>query len=305
MAVSGVLLLSASLSRPPTHSPWKRIPLKFRFQDQAKSEKTIPPVLWDFVGCHSKYPILKCKPFSKERGSRAFCSELQSVKNISLLNSTRHNTCSLVGSSGNLRNHEYGKLIDNSSVIIRINNPPVKGYEKFVGSRPADIMVINNQLYGDRCPTLRAGHSTLYVCAPSTGLLRTKQTIRVCKVHQMTPVYCLSNYIQIKIKNILKSYAYKYGVKRSVSGHNEDFIHSTSGLKALLFSMLICRRVDVFGFGVKGAKTFYYFSRAAYQPSHHEMFLEMRIIEDIANKKLDSFLLNLTDGVFGNVQLHQ
>jgi hypothetical protein len=70
--------------------------------------------------------------------------------------------------------------------------------------------------------------------------------------------------------------------------------------------MLICRYVHVFGFGVKGAKTFHYFSSdTAYKPPHHEMFLEMRIIKDIANKKLNSFLLNLTDGVFGNVQLHQ
>lgn len=166
-------------------------------------------------------------------------------------------------------------------------------------------MIINNHLFGDRCPTL-TDHATLYVCTAYGGLVKTEKTIRLCKIHEMTPVYCLSTYILRTAKSILKSYAHKYSVNRSVLTNDKYYIHLTSGLKALLFTMLICRQVHVFGFGKEGTEAYSYFSNdTAYKPPYHEMSLEMRIIRDIANRTFNSSLLNLTDEVFGTVQLHQ
>ena len=97
-------------------------------------------------------------------------------------------------------------------------------------------MIINNHLSGEKCP-VPTDHPTLYVCTPFHGLVKKKQTIRLCRVHRITQFYCLSDYILDKSKHLLKAYAHKYNVNRSMEG--KDHIHPTSGLKALLFSMLI------------------------------------------------------------------
>ena len=44
-------------------------------------------------------------------------------------------TCALVGNSGHLLKMEYGQQIDQSEIVVRINQAPTKGYEKFVGKR--------------------------------------------------------------------------------------------------------------------------------------------------------------------------
>ena len=104
--------------------------------DHLGSENRVPPVLWDTVGCDSKHPVLRCQPSLRNKADRPFNTTVRfhDFKNIMYLNSALHNSCSLVGSSGNLKNHAYGEHIDNSSIVIRINNPPVKGYEQFVGT---------------------------------------------------------------------------------------------------------------------------------------------------------------------------
>jgi hypothetical protein len=123
-------ILLASLSRP-THSSWKSV--NFRFLAHTRSEEKILDTLWDSVGCDSKHPILSCKTLGQKLRRKTFFTRFHDVKNVTYLNSTRHSTCSLVGSSGNLRNHAYGERIDKSNIVIQINNPPVKGYEEFAG----------------------------------------------------------------------------------------------------------------------------------------------------------------------------
>ena len=54
-----------------------------------------------------------------------------------------HDTCAVVGSSGNLLNYEFGAEIDAHDIVFRINLPPMKGYEKYVGSRKGDVLVLN------------------------------------------------------------------------------------------------------------------------------------------------------------------
>ena len=258
--------------------------------------------LWDSVGCNSKYPILRCKAIKRNVTYLDLTASLDDFENSAYLNSAAHNSCSLVGSSGNLRNHAYGKLIDSNSIVIRINNPPVKGYEKFVGYRPADIMVINNQLSGKRClgPT---NHSTLYVCAPALGLREDKPSVRLCKAHKKAKIYGMSEYLGQIPCNLLEVYAQRYNLSRGIC--DENFIIPTSGLKALLFSMLVCRRVHVFGFGNQGTDRFHYYSnKRGHRPPHHAMNLEMRIFRDIESGTIDSDIVDLKNKVFGKIIMH-
>jgi hypothetical protein len=114
-----------------------------------------------------------------------------------------------VGSSGNLKNHKYGRLIDSKRVVIRINNPPMKGYEKFVGHRPADILMINNHLREGKCYQPKH-HEILYVAAPSNGIRNGTTTVSICKMHQKAKILRLSSYITQVAVDLLGLYAERY-----------------------------------------------------------------------------------------------
>ena len=42
-------------------------------------------------------------------------------------------TCAVIGGSGNVRAHRFGKQIDAASAVIRFNDAPVLGFEAWVG----------------------------------------------------------------------------------------------------------------------------------------------------------------------------
>lgn len=50
-------------------------------------------------------------------------------------------TCAVVLSTGDSLRHEYGTAIDGFDSVIRVNNGPTKGYEKWVGSRTTHQVV--------------------------------------------------------------------------------------------------------------------------------------------------------------------
>ena len=259
--------------------------------------------LWKRVGCNSSRPIFRCRPFqsSSTRKERHYDAVVKTFDSLVYLNGCRHETCSLVGSSGNLKNRARGKLIDKSSIVIRLNNQPITGYEKYVGTRPADIMIFN---YHIDCFT-NTSHPTLYVRSTANPLRENAVIIKKCQAHRIVPLYSLSKYVQRQAQILLKAYAVRYNVQRKVYSSKGNYIHATSGFKALIFSMMICRQVHLFGFGKKGAKTWHYYPPYRnYTPPHHEMFLEMKIIQDIAKTTQNSSMADFIDEAFSKLTVH-
>ncbi len=260
--------------------------------------------LWKRVGCNSSRPILRCRPFqsSSTRKERHYDAVVKTFDSLVYLNGCRHETCSLVGSSGNLKNHARGKLIDKSSVVIRLNNQPITGYEKYVGTRPADIMVFNDHIW---CFN-NTSHPTLYIRSTDSSLRENAVIIKKCQANRIAPLYSLSRYVQRQAQILLKAYAERYNVQRSFSGSKSNYFRATSGFKALVFSMMICRQVHLFGFGMQGTKTWHYYPPydKDYTPSHHETSLEIKIIQDIATLNYNSSMLGFLDGAVSELTVY-
>ncbi|XP_062500402.1 uncharacterized protein LOC134177642 [Corticium candelabrum] len=254
--------------------------------------------LWKRSGCGSRRPILRCKPYPSTEEDRHYDAVVKTFDSLLYLNGCRHETCSLVGSSGNLKNRARGKMIDRSKIVIRLNNQPITGYEKYVGTRPADIMIFN---YQTDCFT-NTSHPTLYIRSADKPLREDAVIIKKCQANRFAPLYSLSTYVQHQAQILLKTYAVRYNVQREVYSSKGNYFHATSGFKALIFSMMICRQVHLFGFGMQEAKTWHYYPPyRKYTPPHHEMFLEMKIIQDIAKRTLNSSIANFLDKEFSNL----
>ena len=118
-------------------------------------------------------------------------------------------------------------------------------------------------------------------------------------------LYSLSSYIQRQAQILLKAYAVRYNVQRNVSGSKGNYFHATSGFKALIFSLMICRQVDLFGFGMQGAKTWHYYPPYRNStPPHHERSLGMKIIQDIAKTTYNSSIANFLDEGSSKLTVH-
>ncbi|CAG0923708.1 unnamed protein product, partial [Notodromas monacha] len=68
------------------------------------------------------------------------------IDSESFLGGKRFNSCALVSNSGAIRQSNHGHEIDKHDLIVRMNKAPTKGFEVDVGSRAADLRVINNQV---------------------------------------------------------------------------------------------------------------------------------------------------------------
>ncbi|XP_062522698.1 CMP-N-acetylneuraminate-beta-galactosamide-alpha-2,3-sialyltransferase 1-like isoform X2 [Corticium candelabrum] len=187
--------------------------------------------LWISVGCDTKYPLFSCQSKHEARG--------KGLGNVIAVNEThfrhpilqRHwNSCAIVGSSGRLLKTEYGRHIDDHEIVARINYPPIKGYEKHVGSRPSDIFFFGDKV--DRCFNESHPEAKLMVFPLPYKNRRRGVSFEKCEANRELPLYTISNYIM----GFAGALIYNYTVA-----------HRPPTMKAR-------QHVDAYGFGLSGDK---------------------------------------------------
>lgn len=201
--------------------------------------------LWEFVGCDSKHPIFTCR---KEKISYKGPGNLIAVNRTDFdhpLLRHRQSSCAVVGSSGSLLARERGMEIDKHDIVVRINYPPVKGYEKHVGSRPADIHFLGDHV--GKCLN-ESNHVYLVVTPSPLGMESSYAAFTACPTNTKLKMYPVSRYLYSMAEKILKIYTRNHlpaNKTRKIRKRN----FSTTGFRALIFSLMICDNVDAFGFG--------------------------------------------------------
>ena len=214
----------------------------------------LPPdrSLWISVGCDTKYPLFSCQSKNDIRG--------KGLGNVIAVNEThfrhpilqRHwNSCAVVGSSGRLLKTEYGRHIDDHEIVARINYPPIKGYGKHVGSRPSDI-----HFFGDKLPRcFNESHSEAKLTVLPLPYKRNRRNIsfEACEANRELPLYTISSYVF----EFAGALIYNYSLAHRPPKMKERQVKKTmpsSGFRSVIFTMMMCKHVDVYGFGLSGDK---------------------------------------------------
>jgi len=164
-----------------------------------------------------------------------------------------YQSCALVGSSGVLRNSSWGATIDEHEAVFRLNNAPVEGYKQDVGSRTTVRILWDYHLTTTNehklARTERDG--AIFIWPP----LRKPDTVRTGGPGSRVPE--VSHFIEefsARRKRacapILRFspevYAEVYRVSGLLVGKFPPVVPST-GFLAVLMSLQLCRKVDVFG----------------------------------------------------------
>ncbi|XP_065844882.1 alpha-2,8-sialyltransferase 8B-like [Oscarella lobularis] len=233
------------------------------------------------IGCASDYPSLDCS------SGRTRSTDFSSTRRI-LGAIRKHDRCAVVGSSSLLLNHTYGREIDSSSLVFRMNWAPFLGYESHVGRRPGDVTVLGPS--ASDCPD-----KSLLPTNPRLDALivldyrrerpRTLRAMKECnrkygiKFHHMSgnvidaAVMALRYYSWIRLGQLPRPL-------RDTP---------TAGLQTVFLALTMCNEVHLYGFGSKGTDSWHYYdkSKTSYvlRAGTHKINLEYDMLRDMGEEK--------------------
>ena len=252
-------------------------------------------LLIDDVLCSGIRPIFKCLGNSSPSPYR-----LAEDADFSLYEqlSSRHETCALVGSSYNLMKNEFGAEIDSRDLVVRLNDPPVKGYEKHVGARPADISIFNFVMAKIRkkCAEPPRNGSLMVQCSFSVDkggggddAKGRAETSTQCAESTWRKyglkTYVMSNYV---FRMAERALAYQ-----PVRGSTKTKVYRpTCGLRSIIFLLGLCQNLHLYGFGgTTDNEPYKYYSKLEtkrmYGSKSHDFIGESHFIDDFAKGALN------------------
>lgn len=146
----------------------------------------------------------------------------------------------VIGNSGNIKNYLLGNKINNFNVIIRLNNAPIYGYEKYIGSR-TDIRICAHNAIGNLDDSLLKNIKILVVWGVDLHLYNKKNILLKIK----------KKYPKLKIYKLRDDYLdYNYTLFHKYTGKNRNkMIWLSTGWFAIFFAKMISNTVYVHGFG--------------------------------------------------------
>ena len=231
----------------------------------------------------------------------------------------RFGSCAVVGNAGILKKHRFGSIIDKHDAVFRLNQAPVKGYEKLVGSRTT-YRVLNNKwavvYYEDNVPSTdvpggtkqlarylinqEVKNTTFIVTRSDSKTFESLASTQMRRRPDMATWY-LSPQIIKGSRRVLQAFG-KTASDDSTSVGAE--ITPSSGLVASYLALQMCGAVSLYGFALLESKfrsemkdhntTYHYFKRYADSEKllshpHHSFKLEgmlYQALEDIGFLKL-------------------
>eukprot|EP00118_Oscarella_pearsei_P020126 m.216870 g.216870 ORF g.216870 m.216870 type:complete len:368 (+) comp39878_c0_seq9:22-1125(+) len=235
----------------------------------AASAQNSSESLWEIGGCDKPSSLVLCrehKTFLDAAQSRnridaeliataCFADKNDFVSPRSLLG-RRHDRCAVVGSSGNILRYDYGAEIDAHDMVVRININPskLKGYEKHVGSRLGDILFFGKsaiKMTNGGCLALDSDRPYLLLKFNDLNTYRKDFTsvYRDCWQRYKQKMLTITSGFRENADAIARDLRQKCGRKKTAAS-------LTAGMRAIVFSMHICRSVTLYGFGLNEAVTF-------------------------------------------------
>ncbi|XP_065834254.1 CMP-N-acetylneuraminate-beta-galactosamide-alpha-2,3-sialyltransferase 1-like [Oscarella lobularis] len=271
----------------------------------ATSRDARPSELLSLFGCHSKHPLLMCRNHIKGESNdvveagirhwrRQFANDTDFVRHSQL--HRRHDTCALVGSSYNLMKHEFGDEIDAHDLVVRLNDPPVKGFENHVGRRPADISIYNLAVAKARnCAKPPRNESLMVHCSftftnPDVSSVKLQADARC--VSETWKKYGLKTLTLSKYVLFTAERALTYMYQRAGKKKSSKTMKASCGMRSIIFLLPLCRNLHLYGFGgTEDDEPYKYYvkilTRDLYQKAAHDFVGETRFIDALASGHLN------------------
>jgi len=185
-------------------------------------------------------------PFAEKAFGKDLAENLEldgCIPNIDFMR--RGKTCAVVGNGGvNLKDSNQGYGIDGADIVIRFNDGPTVGFEKYVG-RKTTFRLINNQWSrhvaekGPKGPWAESEALLLF----GSGAKRSFRN--VCK-KSTSPILFMDPTLSLRARELYRRvYARLSGANLvSAEGRNAP----PSGIEGLLLAFAVCDSVRVYGF---------------------------------------------------------
>jgi len=165
-------------------------------------------------------------------------------------------TCAIVGSSPNINSQgkQWGPEIDSHEVILRLNNAPTKGFEKYVGSRTT------HRYENDRYSGFREASSETLIsryCHPYASFQSTEDPdafkYKCGRIDRGFPEL-LSNMLAKKVHPLNE--AFDVWMSEEFRKHKAD---PSSGMRGIAIMLHACETLDLYGFrDTAGYRTWYW-----------------------------------------------
>jgi len=193
--------------------------------------------------------------------------------------------CAIVGNSGLLLDHEYGRIIDEHDFVMRFNGAPTQGFEKYVGNKTT-VRFINIR-FKNITEFANEGSSILFEKEYILHLLKSRRKSQDKVVDEDdAEVPLIPQWLLDRSYTLSSSFQERFMAELCPIRHSLGFI-------GIILALQYCEHVNAFGFGQeesKGGQTNHYFSTPGYFFFHdiisagkHEFNIELILIRTLHN----------------------